>query len=213
MRRAGHQALLFLNRLAKNHGLERVSQGRTLGDDAEGAASVTRVWRAAGAAVQATIRRLAADDGRRKFRMDDKRNRMHLGSSAEEVGSRETTTPRQAPHDGDARYALNGRAGIRCDAVFAARSDHLARRRNSRPGFVAIVGRPNAGKSTLVNRLVGHKVSIVTSRPQTTRNRILGIVNRPDAQVVLIDTPGMHRPRIRAGPADDGRSRASRRWN
>ncbi len=60
-------------------------------------------------------------------------------------------------------------------------------------GFVAIIGRPNAGKSTLLNRLVGHKVAIVTSRPQTTRNRILGIVNRPHAQVVLIDTPGIHR--------------------
>lgn len=61
-------------------------------------------------------------------------------------------------------------------------------------GFVAIVGRPNAGKSTLVNRLVGEKVAIVTSRPQTTRNRIQGIVNRANAQVVLIDTPGLHRP-------------------
>ena len=62
-----------------------------------------------------------------------------------------------------------------------------------RSGFVAILGRPNAGKSTFVNRLVGQKVAIVTSRPQTTRNRILGIINRPDAQVVLIDTPGIHR--------------------
>jgi len=61
-------------------------------------------------------------------------------------------------------------------------------------GFVAVVGRPNAGKSTLVNRLVGEKVAIVTSRPQTTRNRIHGIVNRTNAQVVLIDTPGLHRP-------------------
>jgi GTP-binding protein Era len=61
-------------------------------------------------------------------------------------------------------------------------------------GFVAVVGRPNAGKSTLVNRLVGQKVAIVTSRPQTTRNRIQGIVNRPNAQVVMIDTPGLHRP-------------------
>ncbi len=64
----------------------------------------------------------------------------------------------------------------------------------SKSGFVAIVGPPNAGKSTLVNRLVAQKVSIVTRHPQTTRNRIQGIVNRPGAQVVLIDTPGLHRP-------------------
>src|SRR6202041_1919755 len=61
-----------------------------------------------------------------------------------------------------------------------------------RSGFVAIVGRPNAGKSTLVNRLVGQKIAIVTSKPQTTRNRIQGIVNRENAQAVLIDTPGLH---------------------
>jgi GTP-binding protein Era len=62
-----------------------------------------------------------------------------------------------------------------------------------RSGFVAVLGRPNVGKSTLVNCLVRHKVAIVTPRPQTTRNRIQGIVNRPHAQVVLIDTPGIHR--------------------
>jgi GTP-binding protein Era len=61
-------------------------------------------------------------------------------------------------------------------------------------GFVAIVGRPNAGKSTLVNTVVGRKVAIVSPRPQTTRNRIQGILNRENAQIVLIDTPGIHKP-------------------
>lgn len=63
-----------------------------------------------------------------------------------------------------------------------------------RCGFAAIVGRPNAGKSTLVNAWVAEKVSIVTPVPQTTRNRILGVANRPGAQVILMDTPGIHKP-------------------
>ncbi|MDP3984825.1 MAG: GTPase Era [Acidimicrobiia bacterium] len=68
-------------------------------------------------------------------------------------------------------------------------------------GLVAVVGRPNVGKSTLVNRLVGSKVSITSTRPQTTRSTIRGVVNAPDGsyQMVLIDTPGLHKPRAEIG--------------
>ena len=68
-----------------------------------------------------------------------------------------------------------------------------------RSGFACFVGRPNAGKSTLTNALVGEKVAITSSRPQTTRHTIRGIVHRPDAQLVLVDTPGLHKPRTLLG--------------
>jgi GTPase len=73
-----------------------------------------------------------------------------------------------------------------------AAKNEAGRKQGKRAGFVAIIGRPNAGKSTLLNRYVGQKVAIVTSKPQTTRNRIQGIVTRPEGQIVFIDTPGLH---------------------
>lgn len=66
-----------------------------------------------------------------------------------------------------------------------------------RSGMVALVGRPNAGKSTLMNRLVGAKVAITSNKPQTTRHRILGVLTRPGGQLVFVDTPGVHRPHYR----------------
>ncbi|HTY43596.1 MAG TPA: GTPase Era [Thermoanaerobaculia bacterium] len=68
-------------------------------------------------------------------------------------------------------------------------------------GEVAVVGRPNAGKSTLVNALVGEKVAIVSDKPQTTRSRVLGVARRPEAEIALVDTPGIHRPKFRMNAA------------
>ena len=68
-----------------------------------------------------------------------------------------------------------------------------------RSGFACFVGRPNAGKSTLTNALVGAKIAITSSRPQTTRHAVRGLVHRPDAQLVVVDTPGLHKPRTLLG--------------
>jgi GTP-binding protein Era len=68
-----------------------------------------------------------------------------------------------------------------------------------RSGFATLVGRPNVGKSTLVNRILGTKVSIVSDKPQTTRTQVRGVLNRPEVQVVFVDTPGIHKPRTLMG--------------
>ncbi len=75
----------------------------------------------------------------------------------------------------------------------------MAEMKKFRSGFVTIVGRPNVGKSTLMNALVGEKVAIVSNRPQTTRNRIMGVMTRDDWQMVFLDTPGIHTPRTKLG--------------
>lgn len=75
----------------------------------------------------------------------------------------------------------------------------MSEEKDFRAGFVAIVGRPNVGKSTLTNAMVGHKVAITSNRPETTRHNIRGIVQQPDGQLVVVDTPGFHRPRTLLG--------------
>jgi GTPase len=94
-----------------------------------------------------------------------------------------------APSDGlDAMLAAAGISDVDPDTPDGFRS-----------GFVSIVGRPNVGKSTLVNQLLGEKVSIVSDKPQTTRHQIRGVLHRPEAQLVLVDTPGIHKPRTLMG--------------
>ena len=89
-----------------------------------------------------------------------------------------------------------GRAPCECAKISLARR---ATKSEFRSGFVCFVGRPNTGKSTLTNALVGAKVAITSNRPQTTRHTIRGIVHREDFQIILVDTPGLHRPRTLLG--------------
>ena len=71
--------------------------------------------------------------------------------------------------------------------------------KNFKSGFVAVVGRPNVGKSTLINSLIGQKVLIMSDKPQTTRNKIMCVLTQEDAQILFIDTPGIHKPKHKLG--------------
>ncbi len=89
-------------------------------------------------------------------------------------------------------YQMNGLTDVNLFDLNDIPADH-------RSGFAALIGRPNVGKSTLMNSLLGQKVAIVSRKPQTTRNRIRGIMTRPDFQIIFIDTPGIHQPRHQLG--------------
>src|SRR5690606_27751771 len=104
-------------------------------------------------------------------------------------------------HAPDTRSTADGGAGHN-GVVTSSENVH-------RSGFACFVGRPNAGKSTLTNSLVGSKVAITSSKPQTTRHAIRGIVHRPDAQLVIVDTPGLHKPRTLLGERLDSLVRST----
>ncbi len=78
-------------------------------------------------------------------------------------------------------------------------TNNLTNNIQSSTAFIAIIGKPNVGKSSLLNRILGQKIAIVSSKPQTTRTRIMGVYTHDNLQLVFLDTPGMHKPRTRLG--------------
>ena len=81
----------------------------------------------------------------------------------------------------------------------------------TKSGFIAIVGRPNVGKSSLMNALVGEKIAIVSDKPQTTRNRITGVLTRGETQLVFLDTPGVHKSRTKLGEKKDKKGKTEKK--
>lgn len=143
-----------------------------------------------------------------RFPSDDE---LMAGPNAFEEGE---APEKSSPDDGQEVWDLDEESGLASEDVAAGLADLRALREETnagahlvapeypegfRAGFVSVVGRPNVGKSTLTNALVGHKVAITSGRPETTRHNIRGVVHRPEAQLVLVDTPGYHRPRTLLG--------------